>query len=128
MIEHDPNHPYLRRLVGCGHGRLWAEPCPECEIAGLMDEYTRAVRTVARVRDRLRAPERRSPARTTADTSGPPIAPPASIWRAGGLLSNEFQISAQVIGRKALGLQDFDHRPYPVSSNLSGGTHLFIHQ
>lgn len=54
MIEHNPNHPYLRRLVGCGHGRLWAEPCPECEIAGLMDEYTRAVRTVARVRDRLR--------------------------------------------------------------------------
>lgn len=54
MIEHNPDHPYLRRLVGCGHGRLWAEPCPECEIAGLMDEYTRAVRTVARVRDRLR--------------------------------------------------------------------------
>lgn len=54
MIEHDPDHPYLRRLVGCGHGRLWKEPCTECEIAGLLDEYKRAVRTVARVRDRLR--------------------------------------------------------------------------
>lgn len=54
MIEHNPDHPYLRRLVGCGHGRLWAEPCRECEIAGLMDEHKRAVRTVARVRDRLR--------------------------------------------------------------------------
>lgn len=54
MIPHNPDHPYLRRLVGCGHGRLWKEPCRECEIAGLMDEYKHAVRTVARVRDRMR--------------------------------------------------------------------------
>ena len=54
MIERNPDHSYLRRLDGCGHGRLWAESCPECEIAGLLDQYRRAVRTVARVRDRLR--------------------------------------------------------------------------
>lgn len=62
MIEHNPDHPYLRRLVGCGHGRLWAEPCPECEIAGLIDEYKRAVRTVARVRDRPMLPTAWMPA------------------------------------------------------------------
>lgn len=33
MTEHDPNHPYLRRLVGCGHGKLWSDPCVEYENA-----------------------------------------------------------------------------------------------
>ena len=54
MIEHNPDHPYVRKMVGCGHGRLFTEPCNECEIAALKDEYRRAVRTVQRVRDRLR--------------------------------------------------------------------------
>ena len=54
MREHNPDHPYVRKMVGCGHGRLFSEPCNECEIAALKDEYRRAVRTVQRVRDRLR--------------------------------------------------------------------------
>lgn len=54
MREHDPNHPYVRKLVGCGHGRLFSEPCVDCEVVGLMDEYKRAVKTVMRVRDRMR--------------------------------------------------------------------------
>ena len=54
LREHDPKHPYLRSLKGCGHGRLFTEPCVDCEIVGLQDEYRRAVRTVQRVRDRLR--------------------------------------------------------------------------
>jgi|GEM_PF-2936314 len=52
--EHDPNHPYVRSFRGCGHGRLFTEPCQDCEIVNLHDEYRRAVRTVQRVRDRLR--------------------------------------------------------------------------
>lgn len=54
MREHDPNHPYVRKLVGCGHGRLFTEPCVDCEVVGLMDEYKHAVKTVMRVRDRMR--------------------------------------------------------------------------
>ena len=54
MRDHDPNHPYLRKMVGCGHGRLFSEPCVDCEVVGLMDEYKRAVKTVQRVRDRMR--------------------------------------------------------------------------
>jgi len=42
MRDHDPNHPYVRKLVGCGHGRLFSEPCVDCEVVGLMDEYKRA--------------------------------------------------------------------------------------
>lgn len=53
-IEHDPNHPYVRKLIGCGHGVLFTDPCVDCEIVGLQDEYRRVVRTVQRVRDRLR--------------------------------------------------------------------------
>ena len=52
--EHDPNHPYVRNLIGCGHGRLCSEPCVDCEVVGLMNEYRRAVKTVQRVRDRMR--------------------------------------------------------------------------
>lgn len=55
LREHDPNHPYVRKLVGCGHGRLFTEPCVDCEIVGLCEEYKRAIRTVQRARDRLRA-------------------------------------------------------------------------
>lgn len=54
LREHDPKHPYVAKMIGCGHGRLFTEPCVDCEIAGLMDEYKRAARTIARVRDRMR--------------------------------------------------------------------------
>jgi len=51
---HDPNHPYVRKLIGCGHGRLWEDACVDCEIAGLRRQYKDAVKTVMRVRNRLR--------------------------------------------------------------------------
>lgn len=54
LREHDPDHPFLRQMIGCGHGRLWEEVCPECEIVGLMLEYEHAARTIQRVRNRLR--------------------------------------------------------------------------
>ena len=63
--EHDPNHPYVRKLVGCGHGRLFSEPCVDCEVVGLMDEYKRAVKTVQRVRDRMRQLGRPMPGQTS---------------------------------------------------------------
>ena len=53
--EHDPNHPYVRKLIGCGHGRLFSEPCQDCEIVGLHEQYRNAIRTVQIVRDRLRS-------------------------------------------------------------------------
>ena len=65
MRDHDPNHPYVRRLIGCGHGVLFSEPCVECEIVGLLDEYKRAVKTVMRVRDRMRQIGRPMPGRTS---------------------------------------------------------------
>ena len=51
---HDPQHPYALKFIGCGHGVLFVNECVDCEIVGLIDEYKRAVKTVARVRDRLR--------------------------------------------------------------------------
>ena len=54
LAEHDPNHPYVRKLIGCGHGRLFSEPCEDCEIVKLHEQYTNAIRTVQIVRDRLR--------------------------------------------------------------------------
>jgi len=65
MLDHDPNHPYVRRMIGCGHGVLFSEPCVECEIVGLLDEYKRAVKTVMRVRDRMRQLGRPMPGRTS---------------------------------------------------------------
>lgn len=65
MRDHDPNHPYVHRLIGCGHGVLFSEPCVECEIVGLLDEYKRAVKTVMRVRDRMRQLGRPIPGRTS---------------------------------------------------------------
>lgn len=65
MRDHDPNHPYVRKLVGCGHGRLFSEPCVDCEVVGLMDEYKRAVKTVQRVRDRMRQLGRQMPGQTS---------------------------------------------------------------
>ena len=54
MRDHDPNHPYVRKLIGCGHGRTWGDECVECEIAGLLRQYKDAIKTVQRVRNRLR--------------------------------------------------------------------------
>lgn len=65
MRDHDPNHPYVRKRVGCGHGRLFSEPCVDCEVVGLMDEYKRAVKTVQRVRDRMRQLGRPMPGQTS---------------------------------------------------------------
>lgn len=64
--EHDPNHVYVQRHVGCGHGRLFTEPCVDCEIVGILDEYKRAIRTVQRSRDRLRALGVKLPGNTSA--------------------------------------------------------------
>lgn len=52
--EHDGHHPFVRKLIGCGHGVLFTDYCRDCEIVGLMDEYKRAIKTVQRVRDRMR--------------------------------------------------------------------------
>ena len=52
--EHDPSHPYVQRFVGCGHGRLFTDPCVDCEIVGLYEQHKQAAHTIARVRDRLR--------------------------------------------------------------------------
>lgn len=54
MAEHDPNHQYVRRMIGCGHGVLFTDYCRDCEIVQLRESYNRAIRTVAQVRDRLR--------------------------------------------------------------------------
>ena len=54
LREHDPSHPYVTKMIGCGHGRLFSEECVDCEIVRLMDEYKCAARTIARVRDRMR--------------------------------------------------------------------------
>ncbi len=51
---HDPKHPYALKFIGCGHGVLFGNECVDCEIVGLIGEYKRAAKTVARVRDRLR--------------------------------------------------------------------------
>ena len=52
--EHDPKHPYVLRHIGCGHGRLYSEPCVDCEIVWLHEQHRYAARAIARVRDRLR--------------------------------------------------------------------------
>ena len=54
LRQHDAQHPYVRSLKGCGHGRLFSEPCVDCEIVGLRRQYKDAVQTVMRVRNRLR--------------------------------------------------------------------------
>ena len=52
--EHDPKHPYVLKHTGCGHGRLYSEPCVDCEIVWLHEQHKQAAHTIARVRDRLR--------------------------------------------------------------------------
>lgn len=54
LRDHDPHHPYVLRMVGCGHGRLFTDYCRECEIVELKEQYKNAVRTVQLVRNRLR--------------------------------------------------------------------------
>lgn len=66
--QHDPKHPYLRASIGCGHGRLFTEPCVDCEIVKLHAEYKEAVKTVARVRDRLRVLGAPMPGQTSRPT------------------------------------------------------------
>ena len=65
VAPHDPSHPYVRKLIGCGHGRLFSEPCVDCEIVGLMGEYKRAVATVQRVRNRMRQLGKPMPGKTS---------------------------------------------------------------
>ena len=62
--DHDPAPPYLRTLKGCGHGRLFSEPCVDCEVVSLIAEYKLAVKTVQRVRDRMRQLGRPMPGQT----------------------------------------------------------------
>ena len=51
---HDPNHPFVRMLNGCGHGVLFTDCCRDCEIVSLQERYRNAIRTVQSVRDRMR--------------------------------------------------------------------------
>ena len=57
----DPNHRYVRALVGCGHGRLFTEPCVDCEVVSLMEKYRHAVRDIERVRERMKQLGRKMP-------------------------------------------------------------------
>lgn len=54
MKPHDPNHPYVRRLIGCGHGVLFKDYCRDCEIVGLLSQRNAAKKTVERTEKRLR--------------------------------------------------------------------------
>ena len=51
---HDPHHRYVLTMRGCGHGVLFRDYCRDCEIVQLTEQYRNAVRTVQRVRDRMR--------------------------------------------------------------------------
>lgn len=53
MKPHDPRHPYVLKFIGCGHGVLFSQPCVDCELVGLQDEYNRAVKTIARIEARV---------------------------------------------------------------------------
>ena len=52
--EHDPNHPYARRFVGCGHGVLFKDYCRDCEIVLIKQRYKYASRTIQSCRDELK--------------------------------------------------------------------------
>ena len=52
--SHDPHHRYVLTMRGCGHGVLFRDYCRDCEIVQLREQYRNAVRTVQRVRDRMR--------------------------------------------------------------------------
>lgn len=63
--DHDAQHPYVRKLVGCGHGVLFTDYCVDCEIVGLQEQYRVAIRTVHRVMDRLRVLGKPMPGQTS---------------------------------------------------------------
>ena len=52
--EHDPNHPYVRKFIGCGHGVLFTDYCRDCEIVSVKERYKTAIRTVQSCRNELR--------------------------------------------------------------------------
>lgn len=54
MSEHDPNHPYVRKMIGCGHGVLFTDYCKYCEIVSVIERYKTAIRTVQHCRNDLR--------------------------------------------------------------------------
>lgn len=54
MKKHDPNHPYVRKWIGCGHGVLFTDYCKDCEIVAVQEQYKNAIRTVQRCRNELR--------------------------------------------------------------------------
>ncbi len=58
---YDPNHRYVMALVGCGHGRLFTEPCVDCEVVSLMEKFRHAVRDIERVRERMKQLGRKMP-------------------------------------------------------------------
>jgi hypothetical protein len=47
-------HPYVLRFIGCGHGVLFSDPCVDCELVGLHDQYNRAVKTISKIQGRLK--------------------------------------------------------------------------
>lgn len=54
MTPHNPQHPYVMKCIGCGHGKLFTEPCTDCEIVRWTARYRDAIREVARCRNELR--------------------------------------------------------------------------
>ena len=54
LKPHNPDHPYVRRFVGCGHGVLFTDYCKDCEIVSLQSTYKSAIRQVQACRDGLR--------------------------------------------------------------------------
>lgn len=47
----DPSaHPYVRKQIGCHHGKLWSEPCLQCQIVGVDERIKRAERDIARLK------------------------------------------------------------------------------
>lgn len=54
MSEHDPNHPYVKKFIGCGHGVLFSDYCKACEIVSVQERYKNAIRTVQHCRNDLR--------------------------------------------------------------------------
>ena len=69
--EHDPNHPFVRTLKGCGHGVLFTDYCRDCEIVALRERYRTAIRTVQEVRNRLRALGQPLPGQTSSPRTTP---------------------------------------------------------
>lgn len=63
--DSDREHPYVKKLVGCGHGVLFTDYCQDCEIVDLQRRYREAVRTVQHVRDRLRVLGQPMPGQTS---------------------------------------------------------------